>query len=57
MDFLACTHHSYMIGALGHKLEQEKIRVLLVGLGGGSLSMFLAEKFPQVTEKGKSSFL
>eukprot|EP00095_Tigriopus_kingsejongensis_P006509 maker-scaffold172_size289735-snap-gene-0.15 protein:Tk06509 transcript:maker-scaffold172_size289735-snap-gene-0.15-mRNA-1 annotation:"methyltransferase-like protein 13 isoform x1" len=47
-SYLACAHHSFMVGALGEKLAQPKIKCLLVGLGGGALAMFIKNGFPQV---------
>ncbi|TRY74390.1 hypothetical protein TCAL_04600 [Tigriopus californicus] len=48
-SYLACAHHSYMVGALGYNFSQPEIKVLLVGLGGGALATFIKNNFPKVT--------
>ena len=45
MSMLASTYHSIMIGSLGHYLSAPS-RVLVVGLGGGSLPCYIHSKFP-----------
>ena len=45
MSVLASTYHTIMIGSLGHYLSAP-VRVLVVGLGGGSLPLYIHSKFP-----------
>ena len=42
---LASTYHSIMIGSLGLFLSAP-VRVLVIGLGGGSLPIYIHSKFP-----------
>ncbi len=41
-SYLACAHHSLMVGAVG-LFPTDKVRILLVGLGGGGLAMYLTQ--------------
>ena len=45
LSILASTYHSIMIGSLGLYLSAP-VRVLVVGLGGGSLPIYIHSKFP-----------
>ena len=46
--YLACAHHSVMIGALGFFLSHKEPRVLIVGLGGGGLASYINSHFEKV---------
>jgi spermidine synthase len=46
--YLACTHHSVMIGACGFFMDQKEIQCLLVGLGGGGLATYMTNNFEKV---------
>lgn len=49
--YLACAHHSVMIGSLGFFLASKENNCLIVGLGGGGLATYLTTFF----EKAKIS--
>lgn len=52
--FLACAHHAIMVGIMGHFLNRDKVKSLIVGLGGGALATFLSTQFkmvPKSTQK------
>ena len=46
--YLACAHHSVMIGACGFFMDQKEIQCLLVGLGGGGLATYMTNNFEKV---------
>ena len=43
--YLACAHHSVMIGACGFFMDQKEIQCLLIGLGGGGLATYMTNNF------------
>ena len=51
-SYLACAHHSAMIGSLGffsdkmNSSSSTNIRCLIVGLGGGALAGYISQQFP-----------
>ncbi|XP_023235976.1 methyltransferase-like protein 13 [Centruroides sculpturatus] len=49
-NYLSCQHHIYMFSGLSFLSSQitEKIRVLMVGLGGGLLPMFMTSHIKQI---------
>ncbi|KAG1677986.1 Methyltransferase-like protein 13 [Nymphon striatum] len=53
LNFLACNHHKFMISGLSFlpssfQGKTDQIDILLIGLGGGSLAMFLHNNFSSV---------
>ena len=46
--YLACAHHSVMIGSLGFFLNSKEINCLLIGLGGGGLATYITTHFEKV---------
>ena len=49
-NYLACSHHSLMIASTGLYAEQENVKALLIGLGGGALASYMTNKFKNVTD-------
>ena len=49
--YLACAHHSVMIGSLGFFLTNQKTSCLLIGLGGGGLPTYISAHFDKVKLK------
>ena len=54
--YLACSHHSAMIGSLGFFSDEMRssdsssnVKCLIVGLGGGALAGYISQKFPYTT--------
>ena len=53
-SYLACSHHSAMIGSIGFFTDKMKssnsysIKCLIVGLGGGALPSYISSQFPRV---------
>ena len=49
--YLACAHHSVMIGACGFFMDQkEEIQCLLIGLGGGGLATYMTNNFEKLVK-------
>lgn len=50
LSYLACQHHHAIVAglALFEKIKSSKVSLLLIGLGGGSLPMFIYSHFLQV---------
>jgi hypothetical protein len=48
MTYLACSHHSVMIGSLGSFLSFKESHCLLIGLGGGGLATYITSHFEKV---------
>ena len=46
--YLACAHHSVMIGSLGFFLNSKDTKCLLIGLGGGGLATYITTHFEKV---------
>ncbi|KRZ14608.1 Methyltransferase-like protein 13, partial [Trichinella zimbabwensis] len=48
LNYLTCSHHSEFLHALPAKWTNgdQEIRILIVGLGGGSLPMYIRNNFP-----------
>ena len=46
--YLACAHHSVMIGSLGFFPSDQENHCLLIGLGGGGLSTYITTHFDKV---------
>ena len=46
--YLACAHHSVMIGSLGFFLNFKESHCLLIGLGGGGLATYITTHFEKV---------
>ena len=46
-SFLACSHHSVMIGAFG--FVEDSAKCLIVGLGGGALPSFIQTHLKNVS--------
>ena len=49
-SYLACAHHSVMIGSIGFfyeklSLSTSKVKCLIVGLGGGALAGYISQQF------------
>ena len=49
--YLACAHHSVMIGSLGFFLNLKETNCLLIGLGGGGLATYVNAHFNKVKMK------
>ena len=50
LSYLACQHHQAIISAFAllEKIQSSEVQVLLIGLGGGSLPMFIYTHFPHI---------
>ena len=50
LSYLACQHHQAIIAsfALVEKIGSDDVQLLLIGLGGGSLPMFIYTHFPRI---------
>lgn len=50
LSYLACKHHQAIIAGLAllDKIQCDDVQLLLIGLGGGSLPMFIHNHFPRV---------
>ncbi|XP_028398377.1 eEF1A lysine and N-terminal methyltransferase-like [Dendronephthya gigantea] len=50
LSHLACQHHQAIVAgfALLEKVQNSEVQVLLIGLGGGSLPMFIYTHFPHI---------
>jgi len=47
--FLACEHHIYMSAGVNAVIDiKEQDKIMIIGLGGGGLCMFLHQCFPKV---------
>jgi hypothetical protein len=47
--FLACEHHIHMIAGVNAVIDtKEQDEIMIIGLGGGGLCMFLHHCFPKV---------
>ncbi len=56
-SYLACAHHSMMVAAICMFPSKEReVRVLLIGLGGGGLAMFMAKQMKKVRDKPFCTF-
>ena len=50
LSYLACKHHQAIVASLAllDKIQSDDVQLLLIGLGGGSLPMFIYNHFPHV---------
>ena len=47
LTYLCQDYHTFVVGAVGPYISK-KSKMLMLGLGGGSLGSYIVSKFPQV---------